>query len=150
MKEFIERTETIFSELGYEVFDKEQSEDMYQASFGQNGKFNGSLFIEKESNFIEFAYTYTFDNDEEKFLREHLESMLDICYEYGCYFNILKANGKIHFSVFSKLYFSGFNVESLSDTLEDFISCNQELVLMFALDEDEYTDSEDVENFDDE
>ena len=150
MKEFIERTETIFSELGYEVFDKEQSEDMYQASFGQNGKFNGSLFIEKESNFIEFAYTYTFDNDEEKFLREHLESMLDICYEYGCYFNILKANGKIHFSVFSKLYFSGFNVESLSDTLEDFIACNQELVLMFALDEDEYTDSEDVENFDDE
>jgi len=150
MKEFIERTETIFSELGYEVFDKEHSEDMYQASFGQNGKFNGSLFIEKESNFIEFAYTYTFDNDEEKFLREHLESMLDICYEYGCYFNILKANGKIHFSVFSKLYFSGFNVESLSDTLEDFISCNQELVLMFALDEDEYTDSEDVENFDDE
>ena len=136
MKEWIERTETIFSELGYDIFDKEQSEDIYQASFGKNSKFNGSFFIENDSNFIELAYTYTFDNNEENFLRENLESMLEICYEYGSYFNILKGEDEIHFSIFTKIYFSGFNVESLSDTLEDFIACNQELTLMFELDED--------------
>jgi hypothetical protein len=148
MQEFIERTEIIFSELGYDVFDREHNEDMFQASFGKNGKFDGSFFIEKESNFIEFAYTYTFDNDEERFLRDHLESMLDICYEYGCYFNILKADGEIHFSVFTKIYFSGFNLESLSDTLEDFTACIQELAITFDLEEEEeeenrHLDSED-------
>ena len=45
--------------------------------------------------------------------------------------------------VFTKMYFSGFNVESLGDTLEDFIACNQELALMFDLEEDEdYSDSD--------
>ena len=141
MKDLIERTETIFSEIGYDVFDREQTEDMYQASFGKNGKFSGSFFIESDSNFIELAYTYTFDNNEENFLREHLESMLEICYEYGSYFNLLKGDDEIHFSVFTKIYFSGFNVESLGDTLEDFVACNQELALMFDLEEDEdYSD----------
>jgi hypothetical protein len=144
MQQFIERTETIFSELGFDVFEREQTEDMYQASFGQNGKYDGSFFIEKESNFIELAYTYTFNNDEEKLLRDHLESMLDICYEYGCYFNILKAEEEIHFSVFSKIYYSGFNLESLSDTLDDFTACVQELSIMFDLEEEEnhFPDSE--------
>jgi hypothetical protein len=143
MLQIIERAETIFSELGYEVFDREQTEDMYQASFGKNGTFDGSFFIEKDSNFIELAYTYTFDNDEEKFLREHLESMLDVCYEYGSYFNILKADGEFHFSVFSKIYFSAFNLESLSDTLDDFTACIEELSMMFDLEEgNNYQDSE--------
>lgn len=148
MKEIIERTETIFSELGYDIFDSEQSEDMYQASFGKGTKFNGSFFIENDSDFIELAYTYTFDNNEERFLRDHLESMLDICYEYGCYFNVLKGEDEIHFSVFSKLYFSGFNVESLGDTLEDFTACNQELTLMFELEEgNNCSDSEDADSY---
>ena len=136
MNDLIERAETIFSELGYEVFDREQTEDIYQASFGKEKNFDGSFFIENESNFIELAYTYSFDNDEENFLREHLESMLEICYEYGSYFNIIKGSDEIHFSVFSKIYFSGFNLESLSDTLEDFNACNRELALIFELEGD--------------
>jgi hypothetical protein len=137
MKEIIERVETMFSEIGYDIFDRENSEEMYQASYGKNGNFNGSFFIENGGNFLELAYTYTFDINEENFLREQLESMMDICYEYGTYFNILKSEDEIHFSVFGKLYFSGLNIESLGDTLDDFIACNDELGMLFEIGEDE-------------
>ena len=72
--------------------------------------------------------------------------MLDICYENGCYFNIVEDEEEIHFHVFSKIYYSGLNVESLEDTLEDFISCNQELELIFEIEEgDTNIDSEDID-----
>jgi hypothetical protein len=146
MTEIIERVETIFSELGYDIFDREETDEMYQASFRKDERFQGSFFIEDGNNFLELVYTYTFDIDEENFLKEHLEPMMDICYEYGSYFNILKGNGEINFSVFGKLYFSGLNVESLGDTLEDFTECNQELVLVFELEEvDHNNDFEDVD-----
>jgi len=137
MREIIERVETIFSELGYDVFDKEENEEVYEASFGKGKKYDGSFFIESNSNFVELAYTFTFDVDEEGYLRDELESMLDICYEYGCYFSILKDENEIHFSVFSKLYFSGLNVESLGDTLEDFVDCTQELAVLFEMEDEE-------------
>jgi hypothetical protein len=146
MKEIVERVETIFSELGYDIFEQEENEEVYQASFGKGKKYIGSFFIENNSNFLELAYTFTFDVDEERFLRDELESMLDICYEYGCYFSIMKGDNEIHFSVFSKLYFSGLNVESLGDTLEDFVDCTQELAVLFEMEEgDEGKDSEEVD-----
>jgi hypothetical protein len=137
MKDMIERVETIFSELGYDISEREESEDVYQASFAKGGKYIGSFFIERNSNFLELAYTFTFDLDEEGYLRDELESTLDVCYEYGSYFSILKGENEIHFSVFSKLYFSGLNVESLGDTLEDFIDCAQELEVLFEMEEGE-------------
>lgn len=143
MKEHIERVETIFSELGFDIFDKENTESMYEASFGKNGDLIGSFFLEKESNFLELANSYVFNKEDETFLKEHLETMMNICYDYGNYFNITKDDGEINFSIFSKLYLSGLNVESLQDTLEDFIECNQELVSIFDEgDEENYQDSD--------
>jgi hypothetical protein len=146
MKDIIERAETIFSELGYDISEREESEDVYQSSFGKGGKYSGSFFIEKNGNFIELAYTFTFDLDEESYLRDELDSLMDICYEYGCHFSILKGENEIHFSMFSKLYFSGLNVESLGDTLEDFIDCTQELAVLFEMEEgEEGKDSEEAD-----
>lgn len=146
MKDIIERIETIFSELGYEVVDREESEELYQASFVKDDEVAGSLFIEKNSNFLEIAYSYTFDIDEEDFLKDHLESMMNICYEYGNYFNITKNNDEINFSIFAKIYFSGINVESLQDTLDDFNACNREIIEVFGIDEEsEYEGFDGVE-----
>ena len=137
MKENVERVEAIFGEIGYDIFDRESTEDMYQASFGRDGEVTGSVFVEHDCNFLEIAYTYVFEREEEVFLRDHLESMMNICYEYGIYFNIAREEDEISFSIFSKLYFSGLNVESLHDTIEDFIVCNRELVSMFNVEEED-------------
>ena len=143
IRELIETIETIFSELGYKIFDREETEDLYQASFSSNSEIGGSIFVEKESNFLELAYSYTFDIDEEDFLKEHLESMMNICYEYGNYFNVIKTDDEINFTIFAKLYFSGLNLESMQDTLDDFISCNHEIIEVFGIEEDDrYTDTE--------
>jgi len=146
MNDSIGRVEAIFGELGYELFEVERNEDVYQASFGKNKHFSGTLFVEKDSNFLELVYSFTFDAEEENFLKEHLESMMNICYEYGSYFNIVKEEGEINFSVFSKIYYSGLNVESLEDTLEDFIGCTQELASMFGIeDSQDFSDSSSFE-----
>jgi len=146
MKELIERVETICSELGYDIIDREESEDLYQSSFTREGEIEGSLFIEKNSNFLEIAYSYSFDFDEEGFLKDHLESMMNICYEFGNYFNILKTDDEINFSVFSKLYFSGLNLESMLDMLDDFLACNHEIIEMFDTEKDDhYSDLEDID-----
>jgi len=134
MKDLIERVETIFSELGYNLFDKEETDELYQASFGKDDEVYGTFFIENDNNFLEIANTYTFESNEEDFLREHLEDMMNICYEYGNYFNIVKEEDEIDFSVFAKLYYSGLNLESLEDTLEDFIDCNRELITILDTD----------------
>jgi hypothetical protein len=137
MKDLIERIEAICGELGFSIIDREESEELYQSSLLKNDEISGSLFVEKNSNFLEIAYTYTFDIDEENFLKSHLESMMNICYEYGSYFNIMKGEDEINFSIFTKLYFSGLNVESMQDTLDDFIACNHEIIEIFGLDEEE-------------
>ena len=147
MKDLIERIEAICSELGFRIIDREESEELYQSSLLQNDEICGSLFIEKDSNFLEIAYTYTFDIEEENFLKSHLESMMNICYEYGDYFNIMKGEDEINFSIFTKVYFSGLNVESMQDTLDDFIACNREIIEIFGLDEDEsFSGFEDIQN----
>ena len=137
MKDLIERIEAICSELGFRIIDREESEELYQSSLLQNDEICGSLFVEKDSNFLEIAYTYTFDVEEENFLKSHLESMMNICYEYGNYFNIMKGEDEINFSIFTKVYFSGLNVESMQDTFDEFIACNHEIIEIFGLDEDE-------------
>jgi hypothetical protein len=142
MKERVERIEAFLGELGYDSFEKEITEEMYQSSFGKDGEITGSVFIEQDCNFLEIAYTYMFDRDEETFLRDHLETMMNICYEYGIYFNVAREEDEISFSIFSKLYFSGLTVESLHDTIEDFVACNSELISIFNVSEedDNYTE----------
>ena len=58
----------------------------------------------------------------------------------------MKGDDEINFSIFAKVYFSGLNVESMQDTLEDFIACNHEIIEIFGLDEDEnFNDFDDVQ-----
>ena len=45
IRELIETIETIFSELGYKIFDREETEDLYQASFSSNSEIGGSIFV---------------------------------------------------------------------------------------------------------
>lgn len=150
MKETIEKVEIILSELGYNIFDREESEDMYHADFGRGDETIGTYFLETDNNFLEIANSYSFDLDEESFLKEHLESMMSICYEYGSYFNIIKSEDEINFSVFSKIYLSGLNLESAQETLEDFIACNQDLMSLFDLeDEENGTDFDELYDSDD-
>ena len=137
MKELVERVEAIFSELGYNLFDKDESDELYQASFGKDDGVYGTFFIESNNNFLEIANTYTFDNDEENLLKDRLEDMMNICYEYGNYFNIVNEEDEIDFSVFTKLYYSGLNLESVEDTLEDFIDCNRELISILNVEGEE-------------
>ena len=66
MKDLIERIEAICSELGFRIIDREESEELYQSSLLQNDEICGSLFVEKDSNFLEIAYTYTFDVEEDE------------------------------------------------------------------------------------
>ena len=137
MKESVERIEAFLGELGYDAFEKEITEEMYQTSFGKDGDITGSVFIEQDCNFLEVAYTYMFDRNEETFLRDRLETMMNICYEYGIYFNVAREEDEINFSIFSKLYFSGLTVESLHDTIEDFAACNSELISIFNVGEED-------------
>lgn len=57
------------------------------------------------------------------FIKDRLEEMLKVCYEYGSYISIQTSTKEITFSLFSKLYYSGLNYSSLKDALKDFKEC---------------------------
>jgi len=147
MKDLVNRVEAIFGELGFKVYDVESDEEIYEASFSRDNHFYGYLFIEKDNNFLELGYSYSFDIRDEELLRKNIEEIMNICYKYGSYFNVVKDEDEISLSVFSKIYYSGLNVESLEDTLDDFISCNEEISAVFDLHEengDEGLSSEEI------
>ena len=57
------------------------------------------------------------------FVKDRLEEMLAISYEYGCYTSIQKNNKEISFSIFTKVYYTGLNYYSLKESLRDFNKC---------------------------
>lgn len=120
MKERIRRTEVLFRELGYDVLDGELLEDSYSAGFESDDGFQGGLFIDRESKFLELAFTFSFSPHFVDFIRSRLEDIVHICYEFGCYFNLETADGEISFSIFSKIYYAGLNYFSLKETVRDF------------------------------
>ncbi|MBN2049957.1 MAG: hypothetical protein JW760_05885 [Spirochaetales bacterium] len=122
MKERIRRVRVLFKELGYDIFDGETEEGSYHAGFeGENG-YEGSFYIDQDSKFLELAYTFSFSSRMTLFVRDKLDEMLKICYEFGCYLNVQKSD-EIMFTVFSKIYFAGLNYYSLKETLKDFTGC---------------------------
>ena len=56
-------------------------------------------------------------------LKQRLEEMLKLCYEYGCYIILAEAEKELSFSVFTKLYYTGLNYYSLKQSMEDFKEC---------------------------
>ncbi len=120
MKERIRRVGVLFKELGYEVADEEYFDESFTASFGTADGFQAGLFIDKESNFLELAFTFSFSPALSEFIKDKIEEMLQVSYEYGCYLSIQNSSREISFSIFSKLYYVGLNYLSLRETVRDF------------------------------
>ncbi len=120
MKERIRRTTVLFRELGYEVHGGEMLEDSYTAGFENEDGFQGGVFIDRESKFLEVGFTFAFSPALGPFLRDRIEELTQVCYEYGCYLNLQTGPDEITFSLFSKLYYAGLNYFALKETLRDF------------------------------
>ncbi len=122
MKERIKRVQVLFKELGYTLFNSKFIEDTFSAEYEKDDITEGALFIDRESKFLEIAFTFSFSTEFDLFIQKKLEDMLKACYEFGCYMNIQK-DEELSFSIFSKIYFAGLNFYSLKETLRDFDYC---------------------------
>ncbi len=118
MKERIRRVRVLFSELGYDFLEGELIDDTYSAGI-EHGDFQAGLFIDRESKFLEIAFTFSFSAALEEFIRDKLDEIFQICYEFGCYTNLQTSRDEISFSLFSKLHYAGMNYFSLKETVRD-------------------------------
>ncbi len=123
MEERIRRVRIIFKELGYKLHETERSEETYSAGFENDEGMQGGFFIDRSSRFVEIAYTFSFSPTMAEYVKNRLEDMLKISYEYGCYINLQTTDEEIAFSVFTKLYYTGLNYYSLKDSLREFVLC---------------------------
>ncbi len=123
MAERIRRSTILFKELGYELMDTERTDEGYSAAIAWKGNIEGGFFIDAQSRFLEIAYTFSFSSELGAYVREKLEEMLKVCYDFGCYFNLQHGEEEISFSLFSKIYYTGLSYYSLRDTLRDFKEC---------------------------
>jgi len=123
MEERIRRVKIHFKELGYKIVETERSDEAFSAGFKNAEGLQGGFFIERDSRFMEIAYTFSFSSTMAAYVRTRLEEMLKICYEYGCYINLQTNEHEIAFSVFSKLYYTGLSYYALKDSLHEFRNC---------------------------
>ncbi|HUX51726.1 MAG TPA: hypothetical protein VMW73_13090 [Spirochaetia bacterium] len=131
MKERIRRVSVLFKELGYELQDSEYFDDTYTSAILADDGFQAGLFIDRESKFLEMAFTFSFSPSLSEFIKARIEEMLHVTYEYGCYLSIQNSSREISFSVFSKIYYVGLNYLCLRETVKDFrasIEALQELL----------------------
>jgi len=127
MKERIRRVRVLFKELDYDIFEGERHEESYSAGIDNSKDFQCGYYIDNDSKFLELVFTFSFSIKLGQYVRQNLEEMTKICYEYGCYINLFSSEDEITFSIFSKLYYAGLNYYSLRDTLNDFKACVEEL-----------------------
>lgn len=120
IKERVRRVTILLRELGFEVLEGLYQEETYSAGFESTDGFQGGIYIDRDSKFLEFAYTFTFSSNLADYLQGKLEEMLQICYEYGCYCSLQSGPRDISFSVFSKIYYAGLNYYSLKETVRDY------------------------------
>lgn len=123
MQQRIRRVRVLFREIGYRTEGAERSHDSYSATFSGPGGAEGGVFIDRESRFLEIGYTFSFSPSLSQFVTERLEDIMRCAYEFGCYPNILAGRSEIVLSVFTKIYFSGLNYQSLQESLADFNRC---------------------------
>ncbi|MFP4509503.1 MAG: hypothetical protein ACLFNQ_05185 [Spirochaetaceae bacterium] len=119
MKERIRRVNMLFRELGYECAEGELVDETYTTGVEQDG-FQAGVFIDRDSKFLEIAFSFSFSASLEEFVRGKFEELFQICYEFGCYTNVQSSRREIVFSVFSKVYYAGLNYFSLKETVRDF------------------------------
>ena len=146
MKERVRRVGVLLRELGYELLDGEFLEDTYSAGFESDDGFQGGIYIDRESKFLELAYTFTFSANLSDFVQGKLEEMYQICYEYGCHTNIQTSPAEISFSVFSKIYYAGLNYYALRETVRDFREATELLADLLELQNELGTEARDEAN----
>lgn len=127
MKERVRRVRVIMRELGFELVDSELQQDSFSAGFENSEGFAGAVFIDRESKFLELAYTFAFSSNVGEFVQSRLEEMLRICYEFGCHSNLQSTPREITFSIFTKIYYAGLNYYALKETFRDFREAIDEL-----------------------
>ena len=135
MKERIRRVNVLFRELGYELADGEHMQDSYTAGFEEEDGFQAGVFIDRESKFLELAFTFSFSPELGDLVKDKFEEMLAICYEFGCYVHVQASPEEIAFSVFSKLYYAGLNYFALKETIRDFREAIQSLQELLEIQE---------------
>jgi hypothetical protein len=123
LEERVRRVKVLFKELGYRLTRDDKSPEEYTAAISNSAGVVGGVFLDTESRFLELGYTFSFSSSLSHYLRNRLEDVLRVCYEFGCYPNVQKDGGEIAISLFSKIYFSGLNYFSLKDSLKDFRAC---------------------------
>jgi hypothetical protein len=123
MRERIRRAGVLFRELGYELFQGTEEGGIYEASFQDKRGFQAFYSIDRQNRFLELIYTFSFSENLAGFIKAKMEEIVSICYETGCYMSFEQGDSNLGFSIFSKIYFSGLNYESLRDCLADFKDC---------------------------
>lgn len=124
------RISILLKELGYEIQDGEVTHDSYSATITTGDGFQFGMFVDADSKFLEFVFTFTFSPALADFVRERMDEIIHTLYEYGCYFTLHIDTADIVFSVFSKIYFAGLNYFSVKETIKDFreaIEAHQEI-----------------------
>jgi len=123
LEERIRRVKVLFKELAYHTYGDERSEGTFAAAFDNEAGRHGGFFIDRDSRFVEIGYSFQFSSAMHAYLKDRLEEMLKICYEFGCYTNIQSSESEVTFSLFSKIYFSGLSYTVLKESLRDFHRC---------------------------
>lgn len=127
IKERVRRVSVLLREMGFELLDGEMSDGTYSAAFESSDGFQGGVFIDRESKFLELAYAFAFSSNLTAFVRARLEEIVQVCYEYGCYLNLQTTAEEISISVFAKIYYAGLNYYALKETLRDFREATEAL-----------------------
>ena len=127
LEERRQRVEVLLKELQYEIVDREDMKDSCSATIQDSPEFIATYYIDQHNNFVEFSFVFSFSPDFQDYLRDRMEEMLQICYEFGIYINIINNREEIIFSIFSKIYYSGLNYHTLKHTLNDLKDATQNL-----------------------
>jgi hypothetical protein len=120
IKERVRRVGVLLREMGFDLVDGEVADGTYSAAFEGTDGFQGGVFIDRESKFLELAYTFTFSANLSAFVRSRLEEVFQVCYEFGCYMNLQTSEEEVSFSIFAKIYYAGLNYYALKETIRDF------------------------------
>lgn len=137
MQERIRRVTLLIRELGYELHESTTGEDSYSSGFSTPDGFEAGFFIDGDSKFLEFAFTFAFSEALGDFIRERMEDVLHTLYEFGCYFTLHAEEGEITLTVFSKIYYAGLNYFAVKETVRDFRDALEALQDVFALELEE-------------
>lgn len=133
MKERVRRVGVLLRELGFETLDGEYLEETYSAGFESGDGFQGAIYIDRDSKFLELAYTFGFSSNLAEYVQGKIEEMLQICYEYGCYSTLQSSTKEFTFTVYSKIYYAGLNYYSLKETVRDYRDAIESLTDLLEL-----------------